>query len=46
MLALYRIIASVPITPFEVRLAALVALEWWLMDHFWMLATFNHWFGL
>lgn len=42
----HRVLAGAPITPTELRLAGLLALEWWLFDHLWGLATVNHWFGL
>lgn len=44
--ALHRIASGAPITPRQLRWAGIVAIEWWLMDHLWMLATLNHWFGL
>jgi hypothetical protein len=43
--ALHRIVSGAPITPREVRLAGLFALVWFVMDAFWFLSTFFHWFG-
>jgi len=42
----HRIVSGAPITPREVRLAALFVLVWFLMDVFWFVCTLNHWFGL
>jgi len=43
---LHRIVSGAPITPFELRLAGLFALSWFLMDVVWFVSTLNHWFGL
>lgn len=40
---LHRIFSSQTITPFELRLAGALALEWWLMDHIWFLGTVFWW---
>ena len=42
---LYRIISGAPITPREIRLAALFVLIWFVVDMFWFICTFMHWFG-
>ena len=36
---LHRIFSSQTISPWELRLAGLLALEWWLMDHIWFIGT-------
>lgn len=46
MEAFHRIMAGTPITPKEVRCAAIIVLLWLLMDVFWFVSTLNHWFGL
>lgn len=46
MQTIHRIIAGAPITPNELRFAALFALVWFAMDTFWFVCTFFHWFGL
>lgn len=43
MSRLIRVWASAPITPLELRLVALLAIEWWLMDHVWMIGTLRGW---
>ena len=42
----YRVLSGAPVTPNEVRLAALFALVWFLMDAFWFVSTLMHWWGL
>lgn len=44
--SLHRILSGAPLSPTELRLAGLLVLEWWLMDHLWFLGTLNHWWGL
>lgn len=44
--AIHRIASGSPITPNELRLAGLFALVWFMMDTFWFVSTFMHWFGL
>jgi hypothetical protein len=46
MNAFYRVFSGAPITPREVRAAALFALLWFAMDLFWFVATLFHWLGL
>ncbi len=36
---LHRIATGAPISPLELRIAGLFALEWWAMDHVWFLGT-------
>lgn len=42
--AFYRIVSSSPITPREVRWAAIFGLAWFTMDVFWFFGTLMHWF--
>lgn len=44
--AFHRIVSGAPITPRELRLAGYFAVAWFVMDAFWFVATFFHWFGL
>ena len=44
--SLHRIVSGAAITPFELRLAGLFALAWFLMDVLWFVGTLNHWWGL
>lgn len=39
----HRIFSSQTITPMELRIAGLVAIEWWLMDHLWFVGTLLQW---
>jgi len=43
---LYRVVSGAPITPREIRLAAVFVLVWFAMDVFWFVSTICHWFGL
>jgi hypothetical protein len=43
--ALHRIVTATPITPFELRVAGLFAIAWFLMDAFWFVCTAFHRLG-
>lgn len=41
--ALWRAFSSQTISPLELRVAGLLALEWWVMDHLWFVGTVRGW---
>jgi hypothetical protein len=43
--AFHRILVGAPITPNELRLAALFVLGWFVMDALWFVCTAFHWAG-
>jgi hypothetical protein len=40
---LHRVLSGQTVSPTELRVAGLFALEWWLMDHVWMIGTLLGW---
>jgi hypothetical protein len=39
----HRIFSSQTVTPRQLKIAGLLALEWWLMDHVWFIGTVFGW---